>query len=55
MIQPADKGKATVIMDTDEYEQKVRLSDDKTYEKLKKDPTQKCKIQLLSIIRKLKE
>ena len=29
-----------MVMDTDEYEQKVTtmLSDDKTYEKLKKDP-----------------
>ena len=57
MILSADKGKATVIMDTAEYEQKVTtvLSDDKTYEKLKKDPTQKYKRQLVSIIRKLKE
>ena len=31
------------------------LSDDKTYEKLKKDPTQKYKRQLVSIIRKLKD
>ena len=46
-IMPADKGKATVIiyMDTDKYEQKVTttLSDDKTYEKLNKDPTPKYK------------
>ena len=30
-----------MVMDTDEYEHKVTtiLSDDKTYEKLKKDPT----------------
>ena len=56
MILSADKGKATVIMDTAEYEQKVTtvLSDDKTYEKLKKDPTQKYKRQLVSIIRKFK-
>ena len=44
---PADKGKATVIiyMGTDKYEQKVTttLSDDKTYEKLNKDPTPKYK------------
>ena len=50
MILPADKGKATVIMDTGEYEQKV-----KTYEKLNKDPTPKYKRKLVSIIKKLKE
>ena len=40
MILPEDKGKATVVMDTDEYEQKVTtmLSDEETHEKLKKDP-----------------
>ena len=31
------------------------LSDDKTYQKLKKDPMQKYKKQLVSIIRKFKE
>ena len=57
MIPPADKGKATVIMDTGEYEHKVKtmLSDDKTYEKLNKDPTPKYKRKLVSIIKKLKE
>ena len=57
MILPADKGKATVIMDTGEYEQKVKtmLSHDKTYEKLNKDPTPKYKTKLVSIIKKLKE
>ena len=57
MILPADKGKATVIMDSDECEQKVStiLSDEKTYEKMKEDPTQKYKRQLVSIIRKFKE
>ena len=46
-----------MVMDTGEYEQKVTtvLSDHKTYDKLKKDPTQKYKRQLVSIIRKLKE
>ena len=34
MILPADKGKATVIMDKTEYEEKVLqlLDDEKTYE-----------------------
>ncbi len=36
MILPADMGKATVVMDKEKYEQKVKvmLSDTKTYEKL---------------------
>ena len=48
MILPADNGKATFIMGTGEYEQKVKtmLSDNKTYEKLNKDPTPKYKRQL---------
>ena len=43
-------------MDTGEYEQKVitMLLDDKTYEKLNKDPTPKYKRKLVSIIKKLK-
>ena len=46
-----------MFMYTDDYEQKVTtmLSDDKTFEKLKKDPTQIYKRQLVSITRKLKE
>ena len=57
MIPPADKGKATVIMDTGEHEQKVitMLSDDKTYEKLNKDPTPKSQRKLVFIIKRLKE
>ncbi len=57
MIISADKGKAIVIMETGEYEQKVitMLSDDKTYEKLNKDPTPKYKRKFVSIIKKLKE
>ena len=57
MILPGDKGKATVVMDMDEYEQKVTtmLSDDKTYQKLKKDPAPKYKRKLVSIIKKPKK
>jgi hypothetical protein len=42
MILPADKGRATVIMDPLEYQDKMTtmLSDTTTYEKLRKDPTQ---------------
>ena len=40
MILPADKGRATVIMDKTEYEDKVLqlLDDEKTHEKPKNDP-----------------
>ena len=40
IILPADKGRATVIMDIDEYDAKLTemLSDTNTYTKLKKEP-----------------
>ena len=45
MILPADKRRATVILDSDKYEDQVKamLSDEKTYEKLDLDPTGKYK------------
>ena len=57
LILPADKGKATVLMDVDEYEQKVSnmLSDEKTYEVLKSDPTAKYKRKLVAMLKKLKK
>ena len=56
-ILPADKGRATVIMDKEEYEKKVTdmLSDEKTYIKLDKDPTPTFKKRLVSILTKLKD
>ncbi|XP_066300839.1 uncharacterized protein [Branchiostoma lanceolatum] len=44
-------------MDTEDYNNKVSnmLSDDKTYERLSKDPTQKYKRHLVSILKKLKK
>jgi len=41
MILPVDKGKATVVLHKDDYKTKVKLmlSDSRTYEVLKKDPT----------------
>ena len=41
MVLPADKGKAALIMDTDDYVDKIRtiLSDERVYKKLKRDPT----------------
>ena len=41
LILPADKGKATVVMNTTDYEYKIEeLLDPSTYKKLTKDPTQ---------------
>ena len=41
IVLPADKGRATVVMNVVDYESKVKdmLSDERTYEKLSKDPT----------------
>ena len=41
MILPADKGRATVIMDRDKYNEKIlaMLSDEDVYRQLKSDPT----------------
>ena len=57
VILPADKGKATVILDKEEYMSKVKLtlSDTKTYETLKKDPTPTYKRQLVGILNRLKQ
>ena len=40
MILPADKGRATVLLDREEYDQQIvdMLSDEKTYRKINKDP-----------------
>ena len=52
-ILPADKGKATVILDTKTYEEKLKvlLEDRKVYEVLKKDPTTTYKNRLVKILR----
>ena len=41
LILPADKGRATVVIDVTSYEEKALslLQDDNVYAKLKKDPT----------------
>ncbi|XP_072046513.1 uncharacterized protein [Amphiura filiformis] len=56
LVQPADKGKATVLMDTAEYEDKIHamLSDERTDELLPSDPTQRYKRDLVAILSKLK-
>ena len=56
MILPADKGRATVILDKETYKEKVMvmLSDEKTYTRLDKDPTAKYKRKLVNILARLK-
>ena len=57
LILPADKGKATVLMDVQDYEDKLTemLSDEKTYEQLSSDPTQRYKRELVAILSRLKK
>ena len=57
MIMNADKGRSTVVLDKENYEEKVQkmLQDEKTYEVLKTDPTPKYKRKLISILSKLKK
>ena len=57
MILPADKGKATVIIDKEEYNSKLTsmLSDTNTYTKLKKDPTAAYKKKLVAILTRLEK
>ena len=56
-ILAADKGRATVIMDTEEYNNKLQSmpSDTDTYTQLKKDPTTKYKTKLVNILARLKK
>ncbi len=57
MILPADKGRATVVLDKSKYEEQVTtmLSDTHTYEVLKTDPTAKYKRRLVNILGRLKK
>ena len=57
VILPADKGKAIVIMDRDDYWKKISdmLEDPRTYKKLKHNPTtkiEKCITQSLKVVKK---
>ena len=49
IIFPVHKGRATVIMETDEYQEKMTtlISDKAIYEKLEKNPTRKFKAELI--------
>ena len=57
MILPADKGRATVVMDKTEYEEKgnTMLNDVHTYEKRQANPTSSCKRKLIEKLTKLKK
>ena len=57
IILPADKGKATVVMQSEEYEQKLTdmLSDEKTYNELHFDPTARYKRELVAILSRLRK
>ena len=57
LVLPADKGRATVVMNRSEYEDKMStmLSDANTYTILTSDPTEKYKKQLTKKLEKLKE
>ena len=54
-ILPADKGRTTVILDTEEYYAKCEtlLNDKKTYKKLTRDPTQKYKSEFSKVLKDL--
>ncbi len=57
MILPADKGRAVVVLDKSEYQQKAQalLNDTNTYKKLSKDPTNSNIKKMLDVIKPLKD
>ena len=57
MVLGADKGRATVVMEKSDYDNKMcaLLSDTKTYEKLGKDPTPRYKKELVNILQRLEK
>ncbi|XP_066263270.1 uncharacterized protein [Branchiostoma lanceolatum] len=57
IILPADKGRATVVMNRKDYEQKASqlLGDVNTYTELKKDPTSQYKKDLIAILQNLEK
>ena len=56
MVLAADKGRATVLMNTVDYKNKIMdlLNDTNIYERLKKDPTKSYKDKFINILRKWK-
>ena len=57
IVLPADKGRVTVVMNKKDYLKKCEdlLSDEKTYSKLRSDPTAKYKKELVSALKELKD
>ncbi|XP_072048801.1 uncharacterized protein [Amphiura filiformis] len=56
-ILPADKGRCTVVLDKVDYDKKVSelLSDSKTYELLKRDPTSGYKKKVIDCLQQLEK
>jgi hypothetical protein len=53
-ILPADKGNATVILNTSDYKQKIAsLLDDSAYMKLTKDPTDSIECKTTQLLKKI--
>ena len=56
IILPADKGNATVLLDKEEYDRKVReLLDDTSYQSIKKNPTLKIERKVTEVLRSLEK
>ena len=56
IILPADKGNATVLLDKEEYDRKVReLLDDTSYQPIKKTPTLKIEQKVTDVLRSLEK
>ncbi len=56
MVLPADKGRAVVVLNTKDYQQKATalLSDTKTYKILPKDPTTQYTSKVVSVLKDIK-
>jgi hypothetical protein len=54
-ILPADKGRCTVILNKNDYVTKIQdlLNDQRTYEKLKRDPTSKFKDNIIKVLKEI--
>ena len=57
VVLPADKGRATVVMDVVEYNRKMNslLTDLKTYKKLARDPTSCLERRMYAMLMQLKK
>ena len=56
IIPPADKGNATVLLDKQEYNRKVReLLDDRSYQPIKKNPTLKIERKVTEVLQSLEK